>query len=157
VYWDLPADCFLTGVAVAVSSDDVKMMKLTYRRLNDDCSFSGSMHYTAGSSPTMSAEQSYTVPSGYAITGLGLLVENNNVTRMLIRYRELIPAGGGGFVLGYEQTANRGNNSSLEVSISTSNISSWANSNTVLTGLGLRAQNSGIYQIEMRGGRLQTL
>jgi hypothetical protein len=154
---DLPTDCFLTGVAVAVASDDVKMMKLTYRRLNDDCTFSSSMQNILGSSPTMSAEQSYTVPSGYAITGLGLLVENNNVTRMLIRYRELIPLGSGGYLLGNELTANRGNTSSLEVLMSTGNVSSWSNSNTVLTGLGLRAQNSGIYQIEMRGGRLQAL
>ncbi|MEZ4808246.1 MAG: hypothetical protein R2815_12355 [Flavobacteriales bacterium] len=157
VYWSLPTDCFLTGIGVNVASDDVKMMKLYYRKLEDDCTISSQMSYTLGPDPSLTPEKQFTAPAGHAITGLGLLVENNNVTRMKVYFCELIEAQGGGFVLGPAQSENLGNSNGLELMMTTSSITGVSTATTVLTGLGLRAQNSGIYQIEFRLGRLQAL
>ena len=157
VYWNLPTDCFLTGIGVNVASDDVKMMKLYYRKLEDNCSFSSQMSHTLGPDTGLPAEQVFTAPYGHAITGLGLLVENNNVTRMKVYFRELIGSSSGGFYLGPSQSQNLGNTNGFELSLTTSMVNGVSTNNTVLTGVGLRGQNSGIYQIEFRLGRLQSL
>lgn len=141
----LPADYFLTGVGMTVTSDAVVRIMVKGRKLNSNCTLGSQVEYNSGSN-TIGLEKQYTVPSGYVITAVGMGIHDNNVNRLLVKYRKLLAVSTGGWRLGDENTYDSGG-TIVEGMLTMTNLSSYDPEKYCLAGFGAVSYDSNVWQL----------
>ena len=93
-----PAGHFLTSIGIRVYNDQVTTIRAKYRKLETDCTLGSQLTATVGLS--INPEVEFTVPSGHAITGVGLGFAGGHADVIAVYYRQLMAQSGGGWRLG---------------------------------------------------------
>ena len=150
--FELPTGYFMTGVGFSTTSTNLNTLMIKARKLNSDCTIGIQTEFRAGDLPDASLEKQYTVPSGYAITGVGVGVTGSTVTGLRVFYRQLIQQSDGSWRLGSQYTYDNGG--AIQCLTSVSQYGSLTPSLNLLTGFGAITQSSTIYQTWASVGKL---
>ena len=150
--YELPAGHFLTGVGLSTGTTTINTLMVKGRKLNNDCTLGAQTEFRAGSQPSASLEKQWTVPYGYAITGVGVGISGSTVVGIRVLYRQLIQAPDGSWRLGSELSHTEG--SGIDRIASVSNYSSLDLESQLLSGLGAINQDSNCFQVWARVRKL---
>ncbi|MFZ1664892.1 MAG: hypothetical protein WBO28_09895 [Flavobacteriales bacterium] len=148
----LPEGYFMTGIGFSCTSTNMNTIMVKGRKLNVDCSIGSNVEFRAGDLPDASLEKQFTVPSGYAITGVGVGVSGTTVTGLRVFYRQLVQQADGSWRLGSQLTYDNGG--AIQRLSAASQLGSTYSSQYVLTGFGAIVQASSAYQTWARVGKL---
>lgn len=141
----LPTGYLMTGVGMTVTSDAVTRVMVKGRKLNADCTLGSQTEYNSGSS-TIALEKQYTVPTGYVITGVGMGIHDNNVNRLVVKYRKLLQVSTGGWRLGDELTYDSGG-TIVEGMLMISDHSNYDPEKNCFAGFGAVSYDSNVWQL----------
>lgn len=149
---ELPAGHFLTGVGLSTGSTTINTLMVKGRKLNSDCTLGAESEFRDGSQPSGSLEKQWTVPYGYAITGVGVGISGSTVVGLKVYYRKLIAQADGSWRLGSELSHTEG--SGIDRITSVTNYSSFDLERHLLAGFGAVNYNSDVLQVWARVRKL---
>ena len=142
---ELPAGYFMTGVGLTVTDNNVVTLMVRGRPLLSTCTWGSQLEYRAGTNPYGGLEKSFTVPAGYAITGVRWGVHDSNVNRLVVKYRALQQQADGSRRLGSTQYTYDSGGTIVESSLQISDFG-YAYNQYLFSGFGAECFDSNARQ-----------
>ncbi len=158
VFHNLPPGYALTGIGLRISNDNVTTMVIEQRFINDNGSLGPRYRTYHGTAPNHQLEVWYAVPEGYLITGLGIRVNNGNVTTLRVYHQKIDESSTTNNIVldDFRRITSVGTAPThpLEIDFETRLFTSIPH-RTVLTGIGFRCNNDNITTLKAQLGYLQ--